>query len=72
MNLRKTLLASAIGAALPMLLCAGATATQLMAAPVALTDRTTDAVVAQLDNLRAEKGLDQDHGSSSSRPTTPA
>ena len=62
MSLRKTLLASSISAALPLLLCASAAATQLMAAPVALTERTTEAVVAQLDNLRAQKGLDQDHG----------
>ena len=62
MSLRKTLLASSISAALPLLLCASASATQLMAEPVALTDRTTAAVVAQLDSLRAEKGLDQDHG----------
>jgi len=62
MSLRKTLLAASISAALPLLLCASASATQLMAEPVSLTDRTTEAVVAQLDNLRAQKGLDQDHG----------
>lgn len=62
MSLRKTLLASSISAALPLLFCAGASATQLMAAPVALAEQTTEAVVAQLDSERARKGLDQDHG----------
>ena len=62
MSLRKTLLASSISAALPLLLCASASATQLMAAPVELTERATEAVVAQLDSQRASKGLDQDHG----------
>lgn len=62
MSLRKTLLASSISAALPLLLCASAAATQLMAEPVSLTDRTTETVVAQLDNQRSQKGLDQDHG----------
>jgi Zn-dependent metalloprotease len=62
MRLRQTLLAASITAALPLLFCAGASATQLMAAPVALTDQATEAVVAQLDSVRARKGLDQDHG----------
>jgi Zn-dependent metalloprotease len=62
MSLRKTLLASSISAALPFLVCASATATQLMAAPVALTERATNAVVAQLDSQRQAKGLGQDHG----------
>ena len=62
MSLRKTLLASSISAALPWLFCAGASATQLMAAPVALTEQATNAVVAQLDSVRQAKGLDQDHG----------
>jgi len=62
MSLRKTLLATSISAALPFLLCASASATQLMAAPVALSDQSTEAVVATLDQERARKGLDQDHG----------
>jgi Zn-dependent metalloprotease len=33
-----------------------------MAAPVALTEQTTNAVVAQLDSQRQARGLDQDHG----------
>jgi Zn-dependent metalloprotease len=62
MRLRKTLLASSISAALPWLVCASAAATQLMAAPVALTEQTTNAVVAKLDSQRQAQGLDQDHG----------
>ena len=62
MSLRKTMLASSISAALPLIFCASASATQLMAAPVALTEKATEAVITQLDSERARKGLDQDHG----------
>ncbi|MDQ2822935.1 MAG: M4 family metallopeptidase [Pseudomonadota bacterium] len=62
MSLRKTMLASSISAALPLIFCATASAAQMMAAPVALTEKATEAVVAQLDSERARKGLDQDHG----------
>uniref|UniRef100_UPI002FCD9225 M4 family metallopeptidase n=1 Tax=Massilia sp. S19_KUP03_FR1 TaxID=3025503 RepID=UPI002FCD9225 len=62
MDIHKIWLASSIGAALPLMLCASASAAQMMGEPVARTQQAEQAVVIQLDNRRAYNGIDQEHG----------